>query len=110
MVSIEKVQKFVVAHVNADEEKVKKKKVEKKKEKFVILHNLEKKCNFLSDTVQDKKIDEMPDDNFTILLFKLTPAKVTKILLGKTEILIQIFCQWKMKFKLQIIIPKLKLK
>lgn len=30
---MEKTQKFIVAHVNADEKKVKKKKVEKKKKK-----------------------------------------------------------------------------
>ena len=41
---MEKTQKFIVAHVNADEKKVKKKKVEKKR-----------KSNFLTDTVQDKK-------------------------------------------------------
>ena len=32
---MEKTQKFIVAHVNADEKKVKKKKVEKKKEKVI---------------------------------------------------------------------------
>ena len=32
---MEKTQKFIVAHVNADEKKVKKKKAEKKKEKVI---------------------------------------------------------------------------
>ena len=94
---MEKTQKFIVAHVDADEKKVKKRKPREKK----------RKNNFLTDTVQDKKKMKCL---LIILLFKLTPAKLTKILLGKKEILIQIFCQRKMKFKLQIIIPKIKLK
>ena len=67
---MEKTQKFIVAHVDADEKKVKKRKPREKK----------RKNNFLTDTVQDKKKDEMPADNFTI---QIDSSEVDKNSFGK---------------------------
>ena len=66
---MEKTQKFIVAHVDADEKKVKKRKPRKKR-----------KSNFLTDTVQDKKKVEIPDDNFTI---QIDSSEVDKNSFGK---------------------------